>query len=73
MKSNQKTHKKQAYIFRENRIETLFSLLPDQSMIRINYAKYFDALKARILSNTPGLTTIQHVNKFILDRNIDTS
>jgi len=38
---NQKDHKPQAYIFRKSRkrIETLFSQLCDQFMIRLNYAK----------------------------------
>ena len=44
---NQKDYKPQAYIFRKSRkrIETLFSQLCDQFMIRRNYGKSFQELK----------------------------
>src|SRR5690606_20014841 len=47
MRTNQKGYKKQPYIFRKSRkrIETLFSQLCDQFMIRRNYAKTFDGFK----------------------------
>lgn len=49
MRRNQKEYKPQAYIFRKSRkrIETLFSQLCDQFMIRRNYAKSFDGFKNR--------------------------
>jgi hypothetical protein len=73
MRSNQKEYKKQPYVFRKKRkrIETLFSQLCDQFMIRRNYAKTFEGFKTRILSKITALTTIQYINKFIFDRNIN--
>jgi len=52
MRKNQKNYKKQPYIIRKSRkrIETLFSQLCDQFMIRRNYAKSFSGFKTRILS-----------------------
>ncbi len=65
MRRNQKGYKPQAYIFRKSRkrIETLFSQLCDQFMIRRNYAKSFDGFKNRILSKIMALTVIQLINK----------
>lgn len=73
MKKNQKNYKKQPYVFRKKRkrIETLFSQLCDQFMIRSNYAKTFKDFKTRIISKITGLTTIQYINKFIFNRNIN--
>ena len=73
MRKNQYNYKKQAYIFRKKRkrIETLFSQLCDQFMIRRNYAKSFQGFKTRILSKLTALTMIQYINKFIFDRNIN--
>jgi len=73
MRSNQKDYKKQPYVFRKKRkrIETLFSQLCDQFMIRRNYAKSFEGFKTRILSKITALTTIQYINKFIFGRNIN--
>jgi len=44
------------------RIETLFSQLCDQFMIRRNYAKSFNGFATRILSKITALTMIQWVN-----------
>jgi Transposase DDE domain len=73
MRKNQHNYKKQTYIFRKKRkrIETLFSQLCDQFMIRRNYAKSFQGFKTRILSKLTSLTIIQFINKFIFDRNIN--
>lgn len=73
MRKNQKGYKKQPYIFRKSRkrIETLFSQLCDQFMIRRNYAKTFDGFKTRILAKITAMTLIQFMNKFIFDRNIN--
>lgn len=73
MRKNQNNYNKQAYIFRKKRklIETLFSQLCDQFMIRRNYAKSFQGFKTRILSKLTSLTIIQYINKFIFDRNIN--
>ena len=71
-RKNQKDYKKQAYIFRKKRkrIETLFSQLCDQFLIRRNYAKSFDGFKTRIISKIASLTMIQYLNKFVIDRPI---
>ena len=73
MRSNQKEYKKQPYIFRKKRkrIETLFSQLCDQFMIRRNYAKSFQRFKTRILSKITALTVVQYINKFVFDSNIN--
>ncbi len=73
MRKNQHNYQKQTYIFRKKRkrIETLFSQLCDQFMIRRNYAKTFQGFKTRILSKLTSLTVIQYINKFVFDRNIN--
>jgi hypothetical protein len=70
---NQKNYKPQAYVFRKSRkrIETLFSQLCDQFLIRRNYAKTFEGFKTRILAKITALTLIQYINKFIFDRPIN--
>ena len=73
MRKNQIDCKAQPYLFKKSRkrIETLFSQLCDQFMIRRNYAKSFDGFKTRILSKIAALTVVQYINKFIFDRNIN--
>jgi len=73
MRKNQGNYKNQAYIFRKKRkrIETLFSQLCDQFMIRRNYAKTFLGFKTRIMSKLSALTIIQFINKFIFQRNMN--
>ena len=72
MRVNQHDYQKQPYLFRKTRkrIETLFSRLCDQFMIRRNYAKSFDGYKTRILSKITAVTVIQMINKS-LNRNIN--
>lgn len=72
MRENQHDYQKQPYLFRKTRkrIETLFSQLCDQFMIRRNYAKSFDGYKNRILSKITAVTVIQMINK-LLNRNIN--
>lgn len=72
-RTNQKDYKPQFYPFRKfrKRIETLFSQLCDQFMIRRNYAKNFHEFKTRILAKITALTTIQYLNKFVFDRKIN--
>ena len=53
------------------RLETLFSQLDDQFMLRRNYAKSFCGFKTRILSKITALTIIQFINYFQLGRNIN--
>ncbi|WCM42226.1 IS982 family transposase [Flavobacterium sp. CBA20B-1] len=72
-RKNQKGYKPQFYHFKKyrKRIETLFSQLCDQFMIRRNYAKTFEGFKTRILAKITTLTTIQYLNKFVFNRNIN--
>ncbi len=72
-RKNQKDYKPQFYQFKKyrKRIETLFSQLCDQFMIRRNYAKTFEGFKTRILAKITTLTTIQYLNKFVFNRNIN--
>lgn len=72
MRANQSDYHKQPYLFRKTRrrIETLFSQLCDQFMIRRNYAKSFDGFKNRILSKIMAVTVIQMINNN-LNRNIN--
>jgi len=73
MRKNQKNYREQPYIYRKSRkrIETLFSQLCDQFMIRRNYAKSFDGFRTRILSKISALTIVQYINKTIFNRNIN--
>lgn len=70
---NQKDYKPQFYPFRKfrKRIETLFSQLCDQFMIRRSYAKTFQGFKTRILAKITALTTIQYLNKFVFGRKLN--
>ena len=72
-RKNQKDYKPQFYQFKKyrKRIETLFSQLCDQFMIRRNYAKSFEGFKTRILAKITSLTLVQYINKFIFDRPIN--
>lgn len=72
-RKNQKNYTPQFYHFRKHRkrIETLFSQLCDQFMIRRNYAKSFEGFKTRILAKITTLTIIQHLNKFVFNRKIN--
>lgn len=73
MRKNQYNYKEQPYRFKKSRkrIETLFSQLCDQFMIRRNYAKSFDGFKNRILSKITAMTIIQYINRFEFNRNIN--
>jgi len=73
MRKNQYNYREQPYRFKKSRkrIETLFSQLCDQFMIRRNYAKTFEGFKTRILSKITAMTVIQYINKFEFNRNIN--
>jgi hypothetical protein len=60
-------------IFRRlrKRIETSFSQLCDQFMMKRNYAKDFIGLATRIMSKIVSLTVAQYQNMFINNRNIN--
>ena len=72
-RKNQKDYKPQFYPFKKyrKRIETLFSQLCDQFMIRRNYAKTFQGYRTRILTKITTLTVIQYLNRFVFNRNIN--
>jgi len=72
-RKNQADYKPQYYQYKKyrKRIETLFSQLCDQFMIRRNYAKTFEGFKTRILAKITTLTSIQFLNKFVFHRNIN--
>ena len=72
-RNNQKGTKRQFGLFRKSRkrIETLFSQMCDQFMVRRNYAKSFDGFKTRILTKITAMTVIQYINKNIFQRNIN--
>ena len=73
MRSNQKNYRRQPYVYRKvrKRIETIFSQLCDQFMIRRNYAKTFQGFKTRLLSKITGFTILQYLNKFYNHRPIN--
>lgn len=73
VRSNQKNYAKQNWLFRKTRkrIETLFSQLCDQFMIRRNYAKSFHGFKTRVLAKITSLTLVQYITKFVFDRPIN--
>ena len=72
LKRNQTTEKPLPAVYRKarKRIETLFSQLCDQFMIRRNYAKSFAGLVTRVVAKITALTIIQLHNKN-LGRNIN--
>lgn len=72
-RKNQADYNPQYYQYKKyrKRIETLFSQLCDQFMIRRNYAKTFEGFKTRILAKITTLTTIQFLNKFVFNRKIN--
>ena len=73
IRSNQHDYKKQPFLLRKarKRIETLFSQLCDQFMIRRNYAKSFDGFRTRILSKLTALTILQFINKFFTHKPVN--
>jgi len=65
MRGNQKDFVPQPYLFKKyrKRIETLFSQLCDQFMIKRNYDKTFSGMGTRIITKVMGLTLLQYINK----------
>lgn len=70
---NQKDFRPQFYLFKKQRkrIETLFSQLCDQFMIRRNYAKTFEGFRTRLFAKITALTVVQFINKTYFNRNIN--
>ena len=73
LRGNQKDYKPYPRVYRKTRkrLETLFSQLTDQFMMKRNYAKSFRGLKTRVLSKITATTVIQFMNHFLLGRNIN--
>lgn len=65
MRSNQKDFPPQPYIFKKcrKRIETIFSQLCDQFMLKRNNTKTFAGLGTRIITKVTGLTLMLYINK----------
>ena len=63
-RSNQKEEKNWHPIFRKSRkrIETLFSQLCDQMMLKRNYAKIITGLNTRLISKIAAVTILQYIN-----------
>lgn len=63
-RSNQKEENGWHPIFRKSRkrIETLFSQLCDQMMLKRNYAKTINGLNARLISKIAAVTILQYIN-----------
>jgi len=63
-RSNQKEQHTWHPVFRKNRkrIETLFSQLCDQMMLKRNYAKTLAGLKTRLISKIAAVTLLQYIN-----------
>ncbi len=64
-RNNQKDAQGQWHpIFRKSRkrIETLFSQLCDQMMLKRNYAKSLDGLNTRLISKIAAVTVLQYIN-----------
>lgn len=72
MRKNQLNYKKLPWVYSKarKRIETLFSQLCDQFMIRRNYAKTFQGFATRIMAKITALTIIQWINH-LENRNIN--
>lgn len=72
-RSNQRGYQKYPVVFRRlrKRIETLFSQLCDQFMMKRNYAKSFSGIAVRVLSKIVSLTIAQYFNKFVTKRPIN--
>ena len=72
-RSNQLGYQRYPGVFRRlrKRIETLFSQLCDQFMIKRNYAKSFIGVAVRILTKITSLTMAQYCNKFVNNKPIN--
>jgi len=64
-RSNQKEQNEWHPIFRKSRkrIETLFSQLCDQMMLKRNYAKTINGLNTRLISKIAAVTILQYINR----------
>lgn len=64
MRANQKDFRPFPFVFKKcrKRIETLFSQLCDQMMVKRNYAKSFNGLATRIICKMTATTALQLIN-----------
>ena len=64
MRRNQTGYRRWPAVFKKarRRVETVFSQLSDQMMLKRNYAKTFDALRARIIAKVAAVTFLQYLN-----------
>lgn len=64
-RSNQKEFEPYPYVFKKSRkrVETIFSQLCDQFMLKRNYAKSFVGLSTRVISKLTAVTVLQYFNK----------
>ena len=65
MRTNQRGYRPWPTVFKKSRrrIETVFSQLSDQMMLKRNYAKTFKGLRARIITKVASVTFLQYLNK----------
>lgn len=64
MRRNQHGYRPWPKIFKKarRRVETVFSQLCDQMMLKRNYAKTFDGLRTRIIGKIASVTLLQYLN-----------
>lgn len=64
MRRNQKNYRPWPTLFKKarRRIETVFSQLCDQMMLKRNYGKSFAGLTTRIISKVAAMTLLQYIN-----------
>lgn len=65
MRSNQNNYRPWPKIFKNarRRIETTFSQLSDQMMLKRNYSKSFIGLRTRLIAKVASVTLLQYINK----------
>ncbi|TVR15797.1 MAG: IS982 family transposase [Balneolaceae bacterium] len=65
MRRNQHGYRPWPTVFKNarRRVETVFSQLSDQMMLKRNYAKSFNGLRARIIAKVTSVTFLQYLNK----------
>lgn len=64
MRGNQKDYQPWAFVFKSTRkrIEVVFAQLCDQMMLKRNYAKTFEGLRARVMAKVAAITVLQYIN-----------
>lgn len=64
MRRNQTGYRPWPSVFKKSRrrVETVFSQLSDQMMLKRNYAKSFNGLRARIIAKVASFTFLQYLN-----------